>query len=398
MKKNLFVIRTVGDSERIKLITSCFNGDNNYVVVEENFNNPACTQDIIEDNYVKLSSNFLKQNDLMKIKKTGWQCGDYVAYAAYQYFPDYDYYWVVDDDVHFNCDMNEFISQVNQSDKDLLALNFGAANKESWSWYGTLENIYPDRIYGMLYSLVRLSKSAVRFLMEQRSKYHPTLTTEFHENFANDETFTATYLMNNGFKCGSLKDICPQYFGQYFSFSNPIVVEELTASYLQNKIVHPVCNAERAYQKTIQRIKSKNLSSLKNRLFEIFNYCGVDVFIKYFKISPDEIFDNVIDLNEFSEKVNTLNLPFIHKIWFYKPDCLVLDFKVGDFSFGLDLNNKSELYLIARNENAKAFVSNFLEMPAKFKIEFTSNELLKVIATTITKTISEVFEYKLSLS
>ena len=362
MKKNIILIRTTKNSDRLDIIINNFNKYSifDYCIIEERYVEEDSKTELIKSNHLIVSEDYLKKNNLEKINKTGWQCGDYILYAGNDYFPNYDYYWIIDDDLYLNLDMNQFISKANSLNYDCLGTDFRLATP-NWYWHKTLSDKF-EKVYGMLFGLVRFSKKSALFLKQKRSEYHPKLKKDqLNSLFSNDESFTATYLANNGFNCKKIQDVFPEYFSKnLFTLSEkPIAVDELELDYTKEQIIHPVCNVARFRNKTKKWIEENNQEKYIPSLYRLYCNLGVENADKYFNIKSGlklkDFFysDNLVNLYELSDILNEKKIPNLIKFWFYKEYCYVLDFEINGIKFALDIEANGNIYFVVRNEACK---------------------------------------------
>ena len=152
-----------------------------------------------------------------------------------------------------------------------------------------MDRHYPGSVFGMLYPLSRLSNRAVAFLFKQRAAYDSGLAPEAYEKayeliplHANDEAFTATTLKNNGFSTKSLYQEFESEFSGFFSTERPVLYEEIGCLHTANKIIHPVCDTERARNKFNIIYRKYGPEKMLRRAEEIVEFCGEDVWAQCF--------------------------------------------------------------------------------------------------------------------
>lgn len=147
--------------------------------------------------------DFIRQHQLfVAIDKLGWRCGDHCFYAAYQSDSNYDYYWLIENDVYVDTEaLEKLLAESRCRGEDLLIHNFKPLPSNA-TWAKHYQHYYDEPAYGGFFPLVRLSNRAVGFLQSERinlaqrydgSRFYP-----------NDEAFVCGRLANNGFSCGSI--------------------------------------------------------------------------------------------------------------------------------------------------------------------------------------------------
>lgn len=140
-----------------------------------------------------------------------WHNGDYRFYYLRKFFPDYDYYWLLEYDVFCNAENYAgFLEKFKDNRADLIVKDFRAEKKQGgWVWTYGFDWIYKDvEIFGNLFPVVRLYARAVDFLYKRHLEHK-----EIFQNSADKdkrwifcELFTPTELMNGGFSCENLAE------------------------------------------------------------------------------------------------------------------------------------------------------------------------------------------------
>jgi len=156
-----------------------------------------------------------------------WYCSDYPFYIIRNYYPEYDYYWSLENDVFCNGNSYKpFFDRYNDNDNDLIASNYRAINNEDWFWKYQTEWCYKqDNIYGCFFPVVRMSAKAADFLYEKRLSHAEKFKNLMQEHIPVAQTnvirwifceaFVATELANNGFKCEILDEPHLRYLPVY---------------------------------------------------------------------------------------------------------------------------------------------------------------------------------------
>ena len=154
--------------------------------------------------------------------------------------PEFDYYWVVEDDVRFSGQWNEFFHAFDADDADLIASYITRyADDKSWPWWHTFSSaadktISPDDMVRSFHPIYRLSNRALQTL-------HEKMTEEWHGHF---EVLIPTVLSWAGLKLHDMRRNAP------FSAENLSTdfYDEQTLSHMplriqterENMIYHPV--------------------------------------------------------------------------------------------------------------------------------------------------------------
>lgn len=354
--KNLIVIRHSGDPERLKFCSSKIEQSAvDFCVIQEKYHEDFQENKIIE-NFLCLSDAFLKNNSLKKLKnKTGWVCGDYIFYAAQEFFPGYDYYWVIDDDLFLNLNIDKFIDKANLIESDLMANSFGKSSNK-WYWFHRLKEKFPNEVYAMFFGIVRLSAKAIDFLRIERASYFNIAD----DLYPNDESFVASHLANNGYVCINMRT----KFGElnpYFSLNNPVLYEEVLSPEFAEKIIHPICDRSRALSKMSGTSLSEDAKI--DTLFRWYVNFGSYFIENNFKKDCLKIFNEKTG-NNFFKKIPNLYKNFFHshliKKWFYSPRLLVCEFSNENLIFALDIHWNGKINFIARGVEARQFLKDAL--------------------------------------
>lgn len=354
--RNLIVIRHSSDAQRLRYCQRTLEQSHvDFCIIEEQYHTPLA-QDVQQGQHLRLSSHFLEHHGLRKLQsKTGWVCGDYIFYAAQAYFPGYDYYWVIDDDLLLNLDVDAFIAKANSHPADLMAPSFGKSS-ESWYWYARLKERFPQAVHAMFFGMVRLSSQAISFLQKERAGFREVADAQY----PNDESFTASFLANNGFACTNLRSLFPE-FHPYFSLNNPVLYEELEQSAFANKIIHPLCDTARARAKL--NAKGFDPEARINTLFRWYVQFGAWFVESHFQERVVELFRSESG-SDFFAQIPQIRQTFAHpqlvRTWFYSQRLLVLEFATQGLRFAVDVHWDGCINFIARDEASKALLARQL--------------------------------------
>ena len=357
--KTCFIIRHCGQRERLDLLLPTFARcpQVDVFIFEEKFNQPEVSETAINGNHYQLSRRWLDDRNLRNLSNAGWLCGDYILYAARDYLPGYDHYWLLDDDVFFHCDIAQFIADASALSEDCLAFGFGK-KPASWMWHRTLSAKYGDAIWGMYYSLVRLSAAAIDFLQAQRSAYNTPAVAD--ADYANDEAFTGTLLLNNGFSGACLRRRLPDYFSPYFSMSRPVFIAETTMPHTAGKVLHPVCDEERAWQRIKKRMQSGEVDSLLERIYTCQRHFDAETVNRLFHTDVTLLLDAQLgsqreDLDALADKLRATPFGGLQRLWFYRSYILVMEFASAGLRFAIDIHAGGDIWLVPRDRHSRQF-------------------------------------------
>lgn len=276
-----------------KQLASYF-GEHVHFVVENFFDQDGRDVPPAGGRAIVMSSAFLAEYGLARFARAGWQCGDYSYYAAATRLPDYDACWLVEPDVTFTFeDIGDFFKCYETSDADLLM--YGVSPKaHKWQWYESMQTLVAGKVYGGPFPLTRMTRRAALHLLAERTRYCQSdvvqnLPADFKGGgrFANDESFTASILMRDGFICESLEDqALPGAFSAgTFTTSVPIMPEEVLLPEARNKVFHPVCDSARAGPK-LRRLKKVRPVLFERRRREIIGKFGAEAWQAWAGLTP----------------------------------------------------------------------------------------------------------------
>lgn len=165
----------------------------------------------------------------------GWLCGDYAHYLMQDRLPHVAATWVVEPDVGFGrLDPAALFDAAAELDADFIAHNMGEADPD-WYWTPRLERYGFQRKGHCLYGLNRLSRRAGEACRDRRL----TIQQEpgYRDLPLNDESLTASTVLEEGFSTALLKDVVP--LGP-FRCSGARIPDFVARRVLPDKVAHPV--------------------------------------------------------------------------------------------------------------------------------------------------------------
>lgn len=184
-----------------------------------------------------------------------WHNSDYRFYYVRKFFPDYDYYWLIEYDVFCNAPTyKDFLSKFSDNRADLIVYSFRAEKKQGeWCWTYGLDWVYDGwEIYGSFFPVVRLSARAVDFLYQRRLEHKEIFQQAFGDKrWIFCELFVPTELMNADFSCENIDD-------QKIGLKNFYLNDDRFFLAPDNKLYHPVKSA----RKEIEKLKQQHASAL----------------------------------------------------------------------------------------------------------------------------------------
>ncbi|ROR18680.1 hypothetical protein EC845_3656 [Comamonas sp. BIGb0124] len=173
-----------------------------------------------------------------------WRCGDYAYYLAAQAVPDFRHLWLLETDLRIGFDrLEDFFRLFDDCPADFLASDLRPADL-GWSWRVHVAALRQEA-YRCFFPLTRVSRAACTHLRHQRAASTDAL--------ANDESFAATILVNDGYDCRELEAVVPGLYARPgFSFDYPVLDRAYERAPRDNRIYHPVLR-DRLYLKRLRR-------------------------------------------------------------------------------------------------------------------------------------------------
>jgi hypothetical protein len=300
---------------------------------------------------------FLTDNNLPWFDRVGWQCGDFMYYAALDALPGYDGYWLIESDLSFQLDTKIFFDRLDSLDYDFLATGF-EGRWPGWTWHESVKEYCQGHVYGCFYPLTRILKPAAKFMLKKRSEYTNFFRAKCVKNgpgmtlaYANDEAFSASILKMAGFWCESLTNLAPDEFRENFSFDWPIHPMELP--FIKGSVLHPVCNEGRSRQKfaVLADQMEQNRDKLYQRFRQFSERVGSEKWERFSGIPSDFLLGLSSQVTENTQKfyiqslLKKLVVYFsgdlggikLDRGWVYQEKTAVLDFKLNGLNISFDI-------------------------------------------------------------
>ena len=99
-----------------------------------------------------------------------WKCGDYLLYLVAERLDDFDFLWIVEDDVFVaKSDRAAFFQELDGLDQSDLLGTYVEAAPAGWFWIPMVSTLYQD-IRRCFFPLVRVSRPAIDFLLAERRR------------------------------------------------------------------------------------------------------------------------------------------------------------------------------------------------------------------------------------
>lgn len=205
------------------------------------------------------------ENGKQNFGKTTLHHGDNRFYYLRKFFPDYDYYWLIEYDVFCNAETYAgFLEKFKDNRADLLIQALQMGEKNSIDYYKGMDWIYGDaeKIYAGLFAVVRLSARAINFLYNRRLEQKEIFqnSSVLNKRWTYCEIFVPTELMNGGFTCENLNEERVKFAPQIYLNDERIFLKP------DNHLYHPVKSV------------NSEISKLKNQYDNLFFYFRKNFF------------------------------------------------------------------------------------------------------------------------
>jgi hypothetical protein len=181
--------------------------------------------------------------------KLYWRCGDYGLYAARRALPGCTRFWLIEPDVRIRMGRPGAMFDRFDADPSDLIVSWFAPADPTWDWGRTMDDGGP--VWRCLFPLLRIGASAIDALYEARLEMSARFASEGRDPqfWPNDEVFTATTLMRQGFSCRDLNAESAVYDPQTFGYWWPMSDRQVREQGQDGAIYHPVLNGDRYFQK-----------------------------------------------------------------------------------------------------------------------------------------------------
>lgn len=213
---------------------------------------------------IDINGAWLKHKGLRAVRDWGWRCGDYFYYALREACADYDQYWLIEPDVLFNGDAEDFFDRFADVGAD--ALGFGLASvPRSHPFASAMDAQLPLR--RAIFALTRFSGPALDHLLEtRRANGHEPCRPR---HYPNDEIFAFSHIgADDRFRLEALEAHAPKWFDDTVLTTDPdMFVDAIRLREdAHGKIFHPASGREAFKHAVAQRLV--NRSGYLNRMTE----------------------------------------------------------------------------------------------------------------------------------
>lgn len=133
--------------------------------------------------------------------------GDYFYYRAAQALPQFEHFWLMDDDVFLHADdLREFFGAMSEVQADFLGAHF-IRRPWFWGWTARARAFFksPARCF---FPVSRLSRQAIDILLAERRRQSAMM---LGKGWINDEAFVAGCVVDRGLPAADLNEIASVY-------------------------------------------------------------------------------------------------------------------------------------------------------------------------------------------
>lgn len=193
---------------------------------------------------IEITSDFIQSAGLHEVGNvTGWQCGDYIFYRAFEKL-EWEFAWSVEPDLRFFNGALKILEEVDSYNADLIGYRHRKMG-DNWWWTARLKKHWPEADVSMVaFPLVRLSRALALASMEKRKLFTPHV---FEGALApNDESIVASTAQEDEFSIVNLQEKYPgafQWWGTEVKFS----LEGLSELVSTPQIAHSVVGKEHLF-------------------------------------------------------------------------------------------------------------------------------------------------------
>ncbi len=201
-------------------------------------------------------------NQKPEIYDTLWLCGDFPLYVSAMQYPDYDYYILIEYDVHFTKNATDYINRL--CDRLLLSgvdvmdgvgLDFKpeptlAESRTDWPFFGAAARAFPY-VYHFYFPFLVCSRRAVTQVFAQRQLEAARQTAG--DQVVICEAFVPSSLMAGGLRCADLNTALPGSYEMESMNLQRQTPEQLAGQPLDFAIRHPAPRVEMVHGVYSQR-------------------------------------------------------------------------------------------------------------------------------------------------
>lgn len=215
-----------------------------------------------------------------------WNCGDYFLYAMRLQYPEYDGYWLLEDDALIKCkNLVDFLSLPLLHKIDFSACYIREITHDKWLWKETIqEDLKIDKVMACSFGIVYASKEFCITAYYRRRQ----LCSDFQNAkkllvYPNDEGFVMNYIDHQQYKVVDLRSLYVNKDFDNYKYSSHGLISYFSQDFHQgdNGFYHPI-------------IVKQNIKEIYDREVKIY---------KKQKKSTEHVFDNLITGIDVKDKI-----------------------------------------------------------------------------------------------
>lgn len=228
---------------------------------------------------ISMTKAWLQDNHLrIDEPRLGWLCGDYFFYVMRKNYPDYDGYWLVEDDALIIHDkLKELLFRCFEQPTDFMAMRFNKKSS-SWRWTDSVKSLLKVKeVEGCMFPMVFASGRFCDKALESRQQLSEKFSNckDLGLLYPNDESFMMNFMDKKEFIYRKLEDIYGKLLTAKFRSSSQKHLYTFEADFdLSNKEVfgfyHPVVIKQSFFDSFFRQIRMLNRHNivLENGLTE----------------------------------------------------------------------------------------------------------------------------------
>lgn len=185
---------------------------------------------------VDIGDEWAEANGFALVPDWGWRCGDYAYYALRAARPGYDFYWLIEPDVHFTSDAGAFFERFRHASDDVLGHALAPFDRDIRFTRGLPGMAH----FRAIFALTRFSGRALDRLAGIRRGLNRAPVSM--RDYPNDEVFAFSCAMADpALTCGRLDDRAPDWFEQtQFAPDPDLLYDAVAGAARPGKVMHPV--------------------------------------------------------------------------------------------------------------------------------------------------------------
>lgn len=212
-------------------------------------------------------------------KSVLWNCGDYFLYGMLEQYPNYDGYWLVEDDALIKqLNLKDFLDAPLLMGIDFSACYFRSIKNESWIWKTSISSILSIEevmacSFGIVFISNKLCKAAY---FKRRQVCELFVDSDRKDYYPNDEGFIMNFLDKDIYNYIDLRELYTRKDFENYKYSSHGLISYFDPMFLDNQtgFFHPI-------------LIKQNMSNYINRAIKIFNKQKKDISVIFNNLQDD---------------------------------------------------------------------------------------------------------------